>query len=167
MKWKMVGVEYRRIIWRFKNRPHIYVFLTKNFYGFETVFALWFSDFPILYMRITQSENSATNIHTNYRQSETAPYIYAHYTRGKFRPRYIWELRRVLASALGRLQWCLSACQIMLVCVAVVAWRTSFYRWLVWDWDCKSVMGLYKFIVKMWLCICNCMCICVCMWCWL
>ena len=36
-------------------------------------------------MRIMQSENFATDIHTHYRQSETAP-IYAHYMREKFRP---------------------------------------------------------------------------------
>ena len=47
----------------------------------------------MFYVRIMQSENFATNIHTHYRQSETAP-IYAHYTREKFRHRYIWELRR-------------------------------------------------------------------------
>ena len=53
---------------------HTYTFLTKNFYGFETVFRimiLWFS--PCFYMRIMQSENFATYIHTHYRQSETAP----------------------------------------------------------------------------------------------
>ena len=40
-------------------------------------------------MRIMQSENFATDIHTHYRQSETAPYIYAHYMREKFRPIYM------------------------------------------------------------------------------
>ena len=39
----------------------------------------------MFYMRIMRSENSATNIHTHYRQSETAP-IYARYMREKFRP---------------------------------------------------------------------------------
>ena len=44
-----------------------------------------FGIFSVFYMRIMQSENFATNIHTHYRQSETAP-IYAHYMREKFRP---------------------------------------------------------------------------------
>ena len=71
-----------------KSPTHIH-FLTKNFYGFETVFLHYdFGIFTTFYMRIMQSENFATNIHTHYRQSETAP-IYAHYMREKFRPRYI------------------------------------------------------------------------------
>ena len=65
---------------------HTYTFLTKNSYGFETVFLHYdFGIFPMFYMRIMQSENFATNIHTHYRQSETAPYIHALYAR-KFRP---------------------------------------------------------------------------------
>lgn len=53
---------------------HTYTFLTKNFYGFETVFLHYdFGIFSMFYMRIMQSENFATNIHTHYRQSETAP----------------------------------------------------------------------------------------------
>ena len=65
---------------------HTYTFLTKNFYGFETVFLHYdFGIFSVFYMRIMQSENFATNIHTHYRQYETAP-IYAHYMREKFRP---------------------------------------------------------------------------------
>ena len=68
---------------------HTYTFLAKNFYGFETVFLHYdFGIFSVFYMRIMQSENFAANIHTHYRQSETAP-LYAHYMREKFRPRYI------------------------------------------------------------------------------
>ena len=53
---------------------HTYTFLVKNFYGFETVFRIMiFGIFSMFYMRIMQSENFATNIHTHYRQSETAP----------------------------------------------------------------------------------------------
>ena len=165
----MVWVEYRCITWRFKNRPHIYVFLTKNFYGFETVFALWFSDFPtlIFYMRIMQSENFATYIHAHYRQSETAP-IYAHYMREKFRPRHIWELRCVWN------WWAIDWASVSLrsfvsffVYAVIVLDKVVFVDWLMLKFGCKSVMGLHKFIVKMWLCRCNCMCICVCIWRWL
>ena len=80
----MVEVEYRRIIWSFKNRPHIYVFDEKFLWIWDSLFALWFWDFA-RYVCIMQIENSATNIHTYYRQSETAP-IYARYMWEKFRP---------------------------------------------------------------------------------
>ena len=40
-----------------------------------------FGIFSMFYMRIMQSENFATNIHTHYRQSETAPHIRALYAR--------------------------------------------------------------------------------------
>ena len=48
-----------------------------------------FGIFSMFYMRIMQSENSATNIHAHYRQSETAPYIYAHYMRENFAQIYM------------------------------------------------------------------------------
>ena len=31
LKWKRFWAEYRRITWSIKNRPHIYIFLTRNF----------------------------------------------------------------------------------------------------------------------------------------
>ena len=66
---------------------HTYTFLAKFFYRFETVFLHYdFGIFSMFYMRIMQSENSATDIHTHYRQSETAPPIYAHYMRKNFAP---------------------------------------------------------------------------------
>ena len=45
--------------------------------------------------------------------------------------------------------------------------KVVFVDWLMPKLDYKSVIKLYKFIVKMWLCRCNCMCICVCIWYWL
>ena len=45
--------------------------------------------------------------------------------------------------------------------------KVVFVDWSMPKFDCKSVIGLHKLIVKMWLCICNCMCICVCIWYWL
>ena len=68
-----------------KSPTHIHLF-DENFYGFETVFCIMTLRFsPYFHVRIMQSENFATNIHTHYHQSETAP-IYAHYMREKFRP---------------------------------------------------------------------------------
>ena len=84
----MFGVEYRCITLRFKNRPHIYIF-DENFLWIRDSFLHYdFGIFPVFYMRIMQSENFATNIHTHYRQSETAPHIRALYAR-KISPRYI------------------------------------------------------------------------------
>lgn len=48
----------------------------------------------MFYVRIMQSENFATNIHTHYRQSETAPHICAYYMREKFRPDIYEKSRR-------------------------------------------------------------------------
>ena len=56
---------------------HTYTFLTKNFYGFETVFLHYdFGIFPTFYMRIMQSENFATYVHAHYMGKNFAPDIY-------------------------------------------------------------------------------------------
>ena len=151
-----------------KSPTHIH-FLTKNFYGFETVFCimiLWFS--PCFYMRIMQSKNFAANIHTHYRQSEIAPHIYAHYTRGNFAPD-VYENCGAFRICVG--DW-LSVGILAFVCImfCICGHRLDkvVFCWLVDVKNrCKNVMKLHKLIVKMWLCICNCMCICVCMWRWL
>lgn len=150
-----------------KSPTHIHLF-DENFYGFETVFALWFWDFPRILMRIMQSENFATNIHTHYRQSETAP-IYAHYMREKFRPQIYMRIA-VRLESVWAIDWALVSLRsfVLRFVYAVIVWISLFFvDWSMSKFDYKSVMGLYKFIVKMWLCICNCMCICVCMWRWL
>ena len=67
---------------------HIYIFDEKFLWIRDSFLYYDFGIFSVFYMRIMQSENFATDIHAHYRQSETAP-IYAHYTREKFRPRYI------------------------------------------------------------------------------
>ena len=70
---------------------HTYTFFGEKFLWIRDSFLHYgFGIFLVFYMRIMQSGNFATNIHTHYRQSETAPpYIYAHYMREKFRSRYI------------------------------------------------------------------------------
>ena len=50
MKWKRFWAEYRRITWSFKNRPHIYIFLTKIFMDLRRFFALWFLGFSPCFM---------------------------------------------------------------------------------------------------------------------
>ena len=139
MKWKMVGVEYRCITWSIKNRPHIYIFDEKFLWIWYSLFALRFWDFLRILMRIMQSENSTTNIHTHYRQSETAP-IYAHYMREKFRPGYIWELRCVWNR--WEIDW------------ALVSWRSfvSFfvYAVIVWIRLFLLIGWCQSLVVKVW-----------------
>ena len=69
----MVGVEWDVLHEAFKNRPHIYIFDEKFLWIRDSFSHYDFGIFSMFYMRIMQSENSATNIHTHYRQSETAP----------------------------------------------------------------------------------------------
>ena len=118
-------------------------------------------------MRIMQSENFATNIHTHYRQSETAPHIRALYAR-KISPQIYMRIAVRLKSVGDWLSFGILA----FVCVAFCICghrldKVVFVDWLMSKFDCKNVIKLHKFIVKMWLCRCNCMCICVCIWYWL
>ena len=104
---------------------HTYTFLTKKFYGFETVFALWFWDFPrILYAYYVERKFCHRYTHA-LSPVWNHPSIYAHYMRGNF-ARYIWELRCVwnlwaidwvLAS------WCLFVSRFVYV---VIVWIRSF-----------------------------------------
>ena len=163
----MVGVEYRRIIWSFKNRPHIYIFWRKIFMDSRQFLTLWFCDFlhvlyayyaerkfcrkythalsPVwnrpLYTRIIREENFAPDIYENCGAFEISGRLIE---------------RGILAFV------CITFC----ICGHRLD-KVIFVDWAMSKFDCKSVMGLHKFIVKMWLCICNCMCICVCMWYWL
>ena len=53
---------------------HTYTFFDENFLWIRDSFSHYdFVIFSVFYMRIMQSENFAANIHTHYRQSETAP----------------------------------------------------------------------------------------------
>ena len=150
-----------------KSPTHIH-FLTKKIMDSRKFFALWFWDFPVFYMRIMQSENFATNIHTHYRQSETAP-IYAHYTRGKFRPQIYMRIAVRLESVGGWLSFGIFAFGCIMFCICGHRLKKVVFLLIgrLLKLDCKSVIGLHKLIVKMWLCKCNCMCICVCIWYWL
>ena len=101
-------------------------------------------------MRIMQSENFATNIHTHYRQSETAPYIRALYAR-KISPPDIYENCGAFGIC-GRLIERRHLC----VCLYHVLYMRSsfeegrfFVDWLMLEFGCKSVMGLHKLFVKM------------------
>ena len=131
-------------------------------------FALWFCDFA-RYARIMQSENSATNIHTHYRQSETAPHIRALYAR-EISPQIYMKNRGavgICASDWLALVSLRSFCIMFYMCGHRLKKVVFVVDWLMSKFGYKSVIKLHKFIVKMWWCICNCMCICVCIWYWL
>ena len=108
-----------------------------------------FGIFPVFYMRIMQSENFATNIHTHYRQSETAPI----YTRIICEKNFAPDIYKNCGAfeICGRLieRWYLG---VRLYHVCICGHRLDkvvFVDWLMSKFDCKSVMGLHKFIVKM------------------
>lgn len=123
--------------------------------------------FSVFYMRIMQSENFATDIHTHYRQSETAP-IYAHYMREKFRPQIYMRIAVRLKSVGDWLGVDIFAFVCIIFCICGYRLnKTVFIDWSMSKFGYQNVIKLYKFIVKMWLCRCNCMCICVCIWYWL
>ena len=153
---------------KIKNRPHIYIFLTKNFIDSRQFFALWFWDFlHVLYAYYAERKFCHKYTHA-LSPVWNRPPIYAHYTRGKFRPRYIWEIAVRSESVCD---W-LSVGILAFVCITFCICGHCLNEIVFVDWsmsklDCKSVIKLYKFIVKMWLCRCNCMCICVCIWRWL
>ena len=152
-----------------KSPTHIH-FLTKNFYGFETVshiMILWFSP---CFICVLCRAKILPQIYTRIIASLKPPPIYAHYTRGKFRPRYIWEIAVRSESVGDWLSFGIFAFVCIMFCICGHRLDEVVFCWLVGrcqKFDCKSVIGLHKFIVKMWLCICNCMCICVCIWYWL
>ena len=149
-----------------KSPTHIH-FWWKIFMDSRQFFALWFWDFLRILMRIMQRENFATNIHTHYRQSETAP-IYAHYMREKFRPDIYEDCGAFRICVCDWLSVGILAFICIMFCICGHRLKkVGFIDWLMSNFGYKSVIKLHRFIVKMWLCICNCMCICVCIWCWL
>ena len=95
------------------------------------------------------------------------PHIYAYYMREKFCPD-IYEN----CGAFGICGRLIGVGIFAFVCITFCICghrldKVVFVDWSMSNFGCKSVIELYKFIVKMWLCICNCMCICVCIWYWL
>ena len=154
------------IIWSLWNRPHIYIFLTKNFIDSRQFFALWFWDF----LRILYAYYAEWKFCRKYTHALSPVWnrpIYAHYMRENFAQIYMRIAVRL--ESVG--DW-LSFGVLAFVCITFCICghrldKVVFVDWLMSKLDCKSVIKLHKFIVKMWLCICNCMCICICIWRWL
>ena len=120
---------------------HTYTFFDEKFLWIRDSFRimiLWI--FPIFYMRIMQSENFATNIHTHYRQSETAPHIRALYAR-KFRPQIYIRIAVRLESVWAiDWRWHLGVRLYHVFIYVVVVWIRSF---LLIGW-CQNL------IIKAW-----------------
>ena len=96
-----------------------------------------------------QSENFATNIHTHYRQSETAPYIRALYAR-KISPLDIYKncgAFRICGRLIG-VDIFAFVCITFCICGHCLD-KVVFVDWSMLKFGCKSVMKSYKFIVKM------------------
>ena len=122
--WGRVGC----ITWRFKNRPHIYIFLTKIFYGFETVFRIMILGFSPCFVCVLCRAKILPQIYKRIIASLKPPPIYtAHYMLEKFRPRYIWELRCVWNR--WAIDWVLASWCLFVSCFVyvVIVWRRSFF----------------------------------------
>ena len=105
----------------------------------------------MFYVRIMQSENSATNIHTHYRQSETAPPIYARIICEKNSAQIYMKNRGAAGMMCARL---IGVGILAFVCIMFCICghrldKVVFVDWLMSKFGCKSVIKLYKFIVKM------------------
>ena len=149
-----------------KSPTHIH-FLTKNFYGFETVSRIMILWFPrILYAYYAERKFCHKYTHA-LSPVWNRPHIRALYAR-KISPQIYMRIA-VRLKSVG--DW-LSVGIFAFVCITFCICghrldKVVFVDWSMSNFGYKSVIKLYKFIVKMWLCICNCMCICVCIWYWL
>ena len=96
--------------------------------------------FHVFYMRIMQSENFATNIHTHYRQSETAP-LYTRIIREENFAPDIYEKLRCVRDPCA-IDWVLISLRsfVSRLVYAVIVWIRSF---LLIGW-CQSL------VVKAW-----------------
>lgn len=99
-------------------------------------------------MRIMQSENFATDIHTHYRQSKTAPIYTRIICEKNFAPD-IYENCGAFEICGRLIDVGIFAFVCIMFCVCGHRLdKVVFVDWLMSKFDCKSVMGLYKFIVK-------------------
>ena len=149
-----------------KSPTHIHLF-DEKFYRFETVFCIMILWFSPCFICVLCRAKILPQIYTRIIASLKPPPIYAHYTQEKFRPD-IYEN----CGAFGIRARLIGVGILAFVCIMFYICghrldKDIFVDWLMSNFGCKSVMGLHKFIVKMWLCRCNCMCICVCIWRWL
>lgn len=124
-----------------KSPTHMH-FLTKKFYGFETVFCIMILRFSPCFICVLCRAKILPQIYTRIIASLKPPPIYAHYTREKFRPD-IYENRGVVGMMCARL---ISVGILAFVCImfCICGHRLKnvvfFVDWLMSKFDCKSVM---------------------------
>ena len=96
-------------------------------------------------------EKILPQIYTRIIASLKPPPIYAHYTREKFRPRYIYKncgAFRIGGRLIELWYLCVRLCHVLYMWSSFEEGR-FFVDWLMSKFDCKSVIGLHKLIVKM------------------
>ena len=166
LKWKRFWVEYSVLHEAFKI-AHTYTFLTKNFYGFETVFRIMILGFSP-YFNAYYAERKFCHKYTHALSPVwNRPHIRALYAR-KISPQIYMRIAVRLESVGDWLSVGIFAFVCIMFCICGHRLdKVVFVDWLMSNFGYKNVIKLYKFIVKMWLCRCNCMCICVCIWRWL
>ena len=162
----MFGVEYRRIIWSFKNRPHIYIFDEKILWIRDS-FCIMILGFSPCFICVLCRAKILPQIYTRIIASLKPP----PYTRIICEKNFAQIYMRIAVRLESVGDW-LSVGIFAFVCITFCICghrldKVVFVDWSMSNFGCKSVIKLYKFIVKMWLCRCNCMCICVCIWRWL
>lgn len=151
-----------------KSAPHIYIFLAENFIDSRQFSRYDFGIFSaFLYVYYAEQKFCHKYTHALSPVWNRPP----PYTR-IIREENFAQIYMENCGAFGiwaRLieRWYLGICLFAFCICGHRVENIGFVHWLMSKFDCKSVMRLHKFIVKMWLWGCNCMCICVCIWYWL
>ena len=138
----MVGVEYRCITWRFKI-AHTYTFLTKNFYGFETVFCIMVFGIFSMFLCVLCRAKILPQIYTRIIASLKPPPYTRIICEKNFAPRYIYNncgAVRICERLIERWYLCVRFVSCF-ICVVIV-WIRSFLLLIGW---CQSL------VIKAWL----------------
>ena len=157
-------VEYRLLHEAFEI-AHTYTFLTKNFYGFETVFCIMIFGIFSMFLCVLCRAKILPQIYTRIIASLKPP----PYTRIICEKNFAQIYMRIAVRLESVSDWLgvgilAFVCIMFCICGHRLKKVVFVVDWLMSKFGYKSVMGLHKFIVKMWLCRCNCMCMCVCIW---
>ena len=123
-----------------KSPTHIH-FFDEKFYRFETVFCIMTLGFSPCFMCVLCKAKILPQIYTRIIASLKPPPIYAHYTRGKFRPDIYEKSRRVWNR--WAIDWASASLRsfVSRFVYAVIVWIRSFLFLIGW---CQSL------VVKVW-----------------
>ena len=140
---------------------HTYTFLTKNFIDSRQFFALWFCDF----LRILYAYYAERKFCHKYTHALSPVWNRPPYTRIICEKNFAQVYMRIAVRLESVGDWLgVGVFAFVFIMFCICGHRLDkdvFVDWLMPKLDYKSVIKLYKFIVKMWLCRCNGMCICV------